>query len=233
MAGCFILTSLPLVRDVQWHMCCLSGDDRAADYVPQYQITTTGNRTTTAVALLPRVACFLMVAQNDYELALSVRYSVWGRQCAKFVIVTNNNNNNSGDAADDGDATATAATTLKIMDDGTTIILDISTIIQQQLKRSNWKSSSKQKKNYDLLTEEEKKYVQFPTSREETKNTLALKAFYSWLAVADLFVHDDDNIDYVMKTDQDAYMLMDNYLAYLQRGKCCTNTKDRKEVCLR
>lgn len=59
-------------------------------------------------------------------------------------------------------------------------------------------------------------YITFPTPDQETKHTLALKSFYSWLAVADLF-RNDDSIDCVTKVDHDGYLIMTNSQRYLQR----------------
>lgn len=140
----------------------------------------------------PRVACFFMVGETDLKHALSVRYA-WGRKCTKFVIVAN------GIGAS------------RQLDQDTRMV-DISSIIQEQLQQRGY---SKNNKNNSTTIP----YTSFPSAQNETKSTLALKSFYSWLAMAELFANDgsDDDMDYIMKADQDTYMHMDNYLKYLQR----------------
>lgn len=147
----------------------------------------------------PRVGCFFMAGKSDFELALSVRYA-WGRKCTKFVIVTN----------------GVASHRLDFED--RTTILDISSVIRAQLRQRGYHSEGKNENKNSSLP-----YTSFPSSLEETKSSLSLKSFYSWLAMADLFANGNDaadDMDFVMKADPDTYMLMDNYLSYLRRGFC-------------
>ena len=57
-------------------------------------------------------------------------------------------------------------------------------------------------------------YINFPSPENETKQYLTLKSFYSWMYMTRKF-GTTTSMDYIMKVDPDTYMLMDNYLNYL------------------
>ena len=158
----------------------------------------------------PSVACFLMTSAKDFDYAVAVRYSIWGTRCAKFAIVTNNDLDPLGNANNPHQQPW-----LRMDED--TYILDISTIIQQELSRLNYPVVDGITSRAGGDKEHPLNYITFPAPDRETKDTLALKVFYSWLAMANIFLK-DSNIDYVMKVDHDTYMLMDNHLNYLQEN---------------
>jgi hypothetical protein len=161
----------------------------------------------------PRVLCFFMVSQKSLADAMAVRYSIWGKRCAIFAIITNGLNN---------DGKTGKESEPQYLDNNTTILLDIQYIIQKELQIRNWQSS------IHATEARHSGYITFPPPNQETKNHLSLKSFYTWIYLSRHYSsnyttttlrgssNNTINIDYIMKVDPDTYMIMDNYLSYLQ-----------------
>ena len=86
--------------------------------------------------------------------------------------------------------------------DDNTILVDIHYVMQLEFKA----------RNITAITNRTR-YINFPSPENETKQYLTLKSFYSWMYMTRKF--GTTSIDYIMKVDPDTYMLMDNYLNYL------------------
>jgi hypothetical protein len=185
----------------------------------QYDVESSYNATANNTQLLtesyPRVLCFFMVSQKSLADAMAVRYSIWGKRCAMFAIITNGLN--EGQQGEEGEP--------QYLDNNTTILLDIQYIIQKELQIRNWHQSS------HATEARHSGYITFPPPHQETKNHLSLKSFYTWIYLSRHYssnyttttttlegsntnIH--NHIDYIMKVDPDTYMIMDNYLSYLQ-----------------
>jgi len=150
--------------------------------------------------VIPTVACFFMVNQQSTEMAVSVRYSHWGKRCTHFVIVTNG-------GIVDGEQYI----------DKNTILVDVHRVIQLELEAWGATTNFFYGNHSGVLSNTTTipkipSYATFPPPDDEIKQNLGLKAFYSWMYMTRNYA---SRVDYIMKVDPDTYMLMDNYLRYL------------------
>ena len=90
-----------------------------------------------------------------------------------------------------------------------TILVDIHYVIESELQ------TRKIVNNNTNTSDEILRYTTFPKPKNETKQYLSIKSFYSWLYMARMYAN---QVDYIMKADPDTYMLMDNYFHFLSHN---------------
>jgi hypothetical protein len=200
-----IVISISVAANLRLLSCASNNIMNQSGVMRDYDATLPFNATSTTTKYSvvshhsnnPSVACFFMVDQKTIEKAMAVRYSHWGKRCTQFVIFSN------------GISSSEKVKEQQVVDNNT-ILVDIHYVIESELQTRNIVNNNNTNASDEIL-----RYTTFPQPKNETKQYLSIKSFYSWLYMARIYAN---QVDYIMKADPDTYMLMDNYFHYLSHN---------------